>query len=67
MIIKIKRNRCIVLGTAHSDRYIISNKVKDWCEENSLTTFNYYYMQGRLVYFYKKFLIKHFMILILVN
>ncbi|MEN8276045.1 lipopolysaccharide biosynthesis protein [Acinetobacter seifertii] len=50
----------LFLGTAHSDRYIISNKVKDWCEENSLTTFNYYYMQGRLVYFYKKFFDKTF-------
>lgn len=45
----------LFLGTAHSDRYIISNNISEWCQTNGLTTFNYYYMQGKLVYFYKKF------------
>ncbi|MDR0234804.1 MAG: lipopolysaccharide biosynthesis protein [Acinetobacter sp.] len=45
----------LFLGTAHSDRYIISNQIAEWCKENKLTVFNYYYMQGRLVYFYKKY------------
>ncbi len=45
----------LFLGTAHSDRYIISNKIADWCKSHNLVSFNYYYMQGRLVYFFKKF------------
>lgn len=50
----------LFLGTAHSDRYIIGNKVAEWCKKNSLVPFNYYFMQGRLVYFYKKFFDKSF-------
>lgn len=45
----------LFLGTAHSDRYIISNHISDWCEENKLKSFNYYYMQGRMIYFFKKY------------
>ncbi len=48
------------LGTAHSDRYVISNQVADWCKENGLVPHNYYFMQGKLVYFYKKFFDKSF-------
>ena len=45
----------LFLGTAHSDRYIISNQIADWCIKNNLTSFNYYYMQGKFVYLYKKY------------
>lgn len=45
----------LFLGTAHSDRYIISNYISDWCEKNKLKSFNYYYMQGRMIYFFKKY------------
>lgn len=51
----VKKIELLFLGTAHSDRYIISNQIAEWCNENKLTTFNYYYMQGRLIYFYKKY------------
>lgn len=44
----------LFLGTAHSDRYIISNKIADWCSKNGLTSFCYYYMHGKAVYFYQK-------------
>ena len=44
----------LFLGTAHSDRYRISNIVKEWCDVNNLTTYCYYFIHGRLVYFYKK-------------
>lgn len=54
------RNDLLFLGTAHSDRYKISNAVANWCEINALKAFCYYYMQGRLVYFYKKFFDKSF-------
>lgn len=40
----------LFLGTAHSDRYIIANKLKKWCNENNLVAFNYFFMQGKLVY-----------------
>ena len=48
------------LGTAHSDRYKISNNIAFWCNKNKLKSFCYYYMQGRLVYFYKKIFDKTF-------
>lgn len=53
-------NDLLFLGTAHSDRYEISNNIANWCSENRLKSFCYYYMQGRLVYFYKKIFDKSF-------
>lgn len=50
----------LFLGTAHSDRYRISSTIVNYCNQNRLTSFCYYYMQGRLVYFYKKFFDKSF-------
>jgi hypothetical protein len=44
----------LFLGTAHSDRYKISSALVDYCNQNGLTSFCYYYMHGRLVYLYKK-------------
>ncbi|MEY2701456.1 MAG: hypothetical protein RLY43_76, partial [Bacteroidota bacterium] len=38
----------LFLGTAHSDRYRISNKVVEWCDFNKLSSFCYYFMHGRL-------------------
>lgn len=45
----------LFLGTAHSDRYIVSSNIAEWCKNQGLNAFNYYYMQGRFVYFFKKF------------
>lgn len=50
----------LFLGTAHSDRYIISNKIAEWCTLNGLTAFCYYYMHGKAVYFYQKMFDKSF-------
>ena len=50
----------LFLGTAHSDRYRITNIVVNWCNENKLTSFYYYFIHGRLVYFYKKIFDKTF-------
>ncbi|MDX4975368.1 CgeB family protein [Myroides odoratimimus] len=44
----------LFLGTAHSDRYIISNRIKENLEEKGKKVYCFYYMQGKLVYFYKK-------------
>ncbi|MBP2618037.1 hypothetical protein [Chryseobacterium jejuense] len=49
-----KKYDLLFLGTAHSDRYIIANKLSKWCETNGLTAFNYFFMQGKLVYFIKR-------------
>jgi hypothetical protein len=50
----------LFLGTAHSDRYRIGNFIVNWCNNNSFTTFCYYYMHGKLVYLYKKIFDKTF-------
>ena len=50
----------LFLGTAHSDRYLISNKIVQWCEKSKLTSFCYYYMHGRFVYLYKRLFEKDF-------
>ncbi|MEP6803978.1 MAG: hypothetical protein ABI892_05620 [Flavobacterium sp.] len=53
-------NDLLFLGTAHSDRYKISNTIVEWCNVNKLKAYCYYYMQGRLVYFYKKMFDENF-------
>ncbi|RKE89012.1 lipopolysaccharide biosynthesis protein [Epilithonimonas arachidiradicis] len=50
----------LFLGTAHSDRYIISSKVAEWCVKNGFRTFTYYYMHSKAVYFYQKIFDKSF-------
>ena len=57
-----KKNKfdLLFLGTAHSDRYTISNNIKRWCNDNNLTSYCYYFIHGRLVYLYKKIFDKSF-------
>lgn len=50
----------LFLGTAHSDRYKISSEIGQWCVNNNLKIFCYYYMHGRLVYLYKRIFDKTF-------
>ena len=50
----------LFIGTAHSDRYIISNKIISWCKKNGLNSFAYYFMPSKLVFVYKKFFDKSF-------
>ncbi|MGB0879636.1 MAG: hypothetical protein ACPGTO_03630 [Polaribacter sp.] len=50
----------LFLGTAHSDRYLLTNKITDWCYKNKLKTFSFFYLQGRLVYLYKSLFDKTF-------
>lgn len=50
----------IFLGTAHSDRYILTNKIMSMCEEMNLKTYSFFYSQGRIVYFFKKYFDKSF-------
>jgi hypothetical protein len=51
--IKKPKYKLLFLGTAHSDRYKISNEVVNWCKYHNYRTFTYYYMQSKLVYFFK--------------
>lgn len=51
--IKKPKYKMLFLGTAHSDRYRISNDVVNWCKKHHFSTFTYYYMQSKLVYFLK--------------
>jgi hypothetical protein len=53
--------KVLFLGTAHSDRYRISNYIKKWSAQNNYSTFMYYYMQSRLVYFLKSNFDKSYM------
>lgn len=53
-------NDLLFLGTAHSDRYRIGNEIVKWCDANNLKSFCYYYIHGKLVYFYKKLFDKTF-------
>ncbi|MDD5151447.1 MAG: hypothetical protein PHC28_13395 [Flavobacterium sp.] len=43
----------LFLGTAHSDRYKIGNSVVNWCDEQNLMSYAYYYMPSRFVYLFK--------------
>ena len=43
----------LFLGTAHSDRYKISNTIVNWCDKNNFSSFTYYYVPSKLVYFFK--------------
>lgn len=44
----------LFIGTAHSDRYIISEKASKWCEENKLKNFAFYYSPSRIVFLFFK-------------
>jgi len=51
--IKKPKYKMLFLGTAHSDRYRISNAIVNWCTKYDFSAFTYYYMQSKLVYFLK--------------
>lgn len=42
------------MGTAHSDRYGIAREVRDWCENQGLRCFFYFYIQGLSLYWFNK-------------
>ena len=45
----------LFIGTAHSDRYNIANKVENYFKSLNLNTFTFFYVPSRLVYFFKFF------------
>ena len=42
------------IGTAHTDRYLISEKVKSWCDSNNFRSFAYYYSPSKYVFHFKR-------------
>jgi spore maturation protein CgeB len=48
------------IGTAHSDRYSISQKAKFWCNEHQLEMFTFYYSPSKILFKYKKATDKNF-------
>ncbi|WP_419870120.1 glycosyltransferase family protein [Chryseobacterium sp. CT-SW4] len=54
------KNDVVFIGTAHSDRYKIAEEVKRQIEALGGIAYNYYYIQGKLIYWYKKVFDKSF-------
>jgi len=48
------------IGTAHSDRYQISQTIAKWCIENSLRMFNFYFSPSKILFAFKKLTDRHF-------
>lgn len=42
------------IGTAHSDRYKLSQQIDNWCIRFGLRMFNFYYSPSKVLFFYKK-------------
>ncbi|WP_078225763.1 hypothetical protein [Flavobacterium sp. LM4] len=46
----------LFIGTAHSDRYVISETLVNWCKNNNLRSYAFYYSPSRLVFLFFKLL-----------
>ncbi|MDR7372347.1 hypothetical protein [Flavobacterium aquidurense] len=44
----------LFIGTAHSDRYVISENTSKWCANNNLKNFTFYYSPSRIVFLFFK-------------
>ncbi|MDO5617010.1 MAG: hypothetical protein Q4G16_12510, partial [Cruoricaptor ignavus] len=44
----------LFVGTAHTDRYIIGNKVEQKCQEINLKSYFYYYAPGKIAFLLKR-------------
>ncbi len=43
------------VGTAHSDRYLISEEIVNWCNKNNRKSFTFYYSPSKLAFYFMKF------------
>lgn len=48
------------IGTAHSDRYVVSEEVRSWVENHKLKMFAFYFSPSKWVFKYKQFFDKTF-------
>ncbi|MGZ5273175.1 MAG: hypothetical protein ACXWCA_02540 [Kaistella sp.] len=55
------KNDIVFIGTAHTDRYLIGEKVRRLGEEMNLKTFFYYYAPGKVAFVLKKLFDKNLM------
>jgi hypothetical protein len=39
------------MGTLHSDRYVIVQEIRDWCDRQGLRYFFYFFMQSQVLYY----------------
>lgn len=53
-------NDLAFIGTAHSDRYSISEKSKKWCEKHHLKMFAFYFSPSKTLFRFKKITDKEF-------
>lgn len=51
---KSAKYHVVFIGSAHTDRYLIGEKVKEICNENNLKTFFYYYAPSKIAFILKK-------------
>lgn len=54
------QNDLAFIGTAHSDRYSISEKAKLWCNQHHLKMFTFYFSPSKLLFKYRKLADKEF-------
>ncbi|QDP86297.1 lipopolysaccharide biosynthesis protein [Chryseobacterium sp. SNU WT5] len=52
----------VFIGSAHTDRYLIGEKVRQLCKEKGLKSFFYYYAQSKIVFKLKKIFDHHLLI-----
>jgi len=50
---KPKDQKLLFIGTAHSDRYIISQNISKWCYSKKIAFTNYYFIPSIFVFLYK--------------
>ena len=55
-----KDRKLLFIGTAHSDRYIISQNISKWCKFKKISFTNYYFIPSIFVFFFKYFFDKTF-------
>ena len=48
------------IGTAHSDRYLITEKIRDWCVKNGIRLFTFYFSPSKILFKFKKITTKEF-------
>lgn len=51
---KTRKYDVVFIGSAHTDRYLIGEKVREQCSKLSLKTFFYYYAPGKFTFILKK-------------
>lgn len=54
------KNDVVFIGTAHSDRYTIVEKIRGWCDQNNLKLFTFYFSPSKVLFKYHKLTNKDF-------